>query len=426
MKNLKNLLITSVCAFFLVLGSLTKNAIANGNLAVRNSEFGIIKHLVDENEADIASRENVSKPQFTNKLIYELNFNDDYQTTDRKGEFKDTRSYGYLMSSLQFHKHFAVNSFLTLERSSQSSENTRRSHLPNGGGDRSFENEGIAIEELNITYDSKKHAVILGKFDLNFGSAWRWDRGIWAHMIAQNYRQQEKLGLSGIYRAGDIHTTGAYQFGYSVFTNDRKNLDNAIITKRDSNSKSDAAPGSDRSLDSYLATVDIKFDFGKLEKLAYHFAYINSAVNAKTSTVTPSKIADEKGFVFGMHYQLPLSNNFFSENLLLDWMVEYASLKNIDGNSDVSENYFTSNLITKFYRDWNITLSHAKRRNSYYGQYGFDQSLTEASIGYELGQNRLFDKLLFQLGYKNQRDNYENITETKNGFGALVRLYKIF
>lgn len=422
MKKIKIILAAS----FLFLGVFAKNAIANESFSEKKSEFGIIKQLIDKNENDIASQATFLKPQLSHKFIYGLNVNDEYQTTDRKDEFKDTQSNAYLMSSLQFHKNFSMNGFLTFSRSDQASESSRRNRLESGGGDRSFENEGLAIEELNITYDDQKYAVIVGKFDLNFGSAWRWDRGIWAHHIAQNYRQQEKLGISGIYRAGDLKKTGSYQFGYSIFTNDRKNLDNAIITERDSDAKSDSAPGSKRSLESYLASVDIQFDFGELEKLSYHFAYINSAVNAKTSTVTPNKIADENGYVLGMHYHVPLSLTLLSDNLILDWMVEYASLKNLDGNADISENYFTSNLITKFYRDWNITLSHSKRRNSYYGQYGFDQNLTEASIGYVFGKNIIFDKLVFQLGYKNQRDNLEARTETKNGFGGLIRLYKIF
>ena len=336
MNIMKVFLTASFFACFVVLGSFAKNAMANESSAVKNAEFGIIKQLVAENESDILSQETFLKPKLRNKLVYDLNFNDEYQATNRKDEYKEIHSNGYLTSSFQFHKNIAVNSFLKLERSTQSSETNRRNTLNNGGGDRSFENEGIAIEELNITYDGKKNAVILGKFDLNFGTAWRWDRGIWAHKIAQNYRQQEKLGLSGLYRAGDIEKTGSYIFGYSLFTNDRKNLDNAMITGRDSNSKSDSAPGSERSLESYLASVDIKFDFGKFEKLSYHFAYINAAVNAKTSAVTANKIDDEKGYVLGMNYHVPLSTNLFSEKILLDWMVEYVSLKNIDGNSDVS------------------------------------------------------------------------------------------
>lgn len=395
-------------------------------LAQDDFQPSVLRSLVEEDTDKFAKKDSSTfKPKFSNKLVTDITFNDGYQATDRKEEYNDTEARARLYSALSFTKNISLNSFLELEPSNQASATARRNNLPNGGGDRSFESEGIHIEELTIDYDSKNFAFVAGKFNPDYGTAWKWNRGIWAWSIAENYRLREKLGLDTIYRVGDRKKTGEYEFGLSVFTNDRKNLDNSVITKRDSDHKFDGKPGDTRSLESYVASLDVNFDFGKKylseEKLSYHFAYSNLAVNAKASAVTPTKIADQKGFVAGLNYQYPLVENFD-----LDVLVEYENTRNLNGDSDVTENYFTSSFIGKIYKNWNTTLAYSQRNNIHVGQSGFDQNLSEISFGYEFNKNRFFDKFLIQAGYKNQRTNYKTNIDTQNALGILVRYYKNF
>ncbi|MES2960869.1 MAG: hypothetical protein V4694_00610 [Pseudomonadota bacterium] len=391
-------------------------------LAAEDVKPGILKQLVEENAEEISDQDkSVFKPKLTNRLVLDANFNDEYQSTDRKKEYKDTYGKMRLYSGYNFAKNFSVNSFIKIEPVYQSSEVARRTNLPNGGGDISFENEGIYLEELNLTYDGKKHAFVLGKFDLNFGTAWRWNRGIWTYNIAEYYKETEKLGVNGIYRLGNAKTTGRYEISYAVFKNDRKNLDNSLITNRDSASKSDAIAGDSGGLQSYITSLDINFDFAEQEKLSYHFSYINLAVNSRASSVTPNKISDQKGFVAGMNYKYPVKKNY-----IVDALLEYAAIKDLNGNSDVGEQYFTANVINHFYENWNVTLGYANRDNSHVAQYGFSSNLTEISMGYEFLKNSFFDKLLFQVGYKNQRDNFGTSLETRNVIGALMRYQKNF
>ena len=390
--------------------------------AEEEADLGILKRLVSEEEEKIFEKESPAfKPKFTSSLVYDINFNDEYQSTDRKNEFNETRSRGRLNSSFYFAKNFSLNSFLKSERSSQASETARRNALPNGGGDRTFENEGIFVEELNLAYDNTKHAFVVGKFDLNFGTAWRFKRGIWTYNTAENYKQREKLGLNGIYRIGNSRQNGRYEFGYAVFTNDRKNLDNSVITSRDSAHKSDAIPGDTRSLQSYLASLDIDFDFADKERLTYHFAYINLAVNHSAASISPAKVADQKGLVLGMNYKYPVT-----ENLNLDSLLEYSTIKNFGGNSDASEKYFTGNVIGRLYQNWNVTLGYATHHNAVLEANSYDKNSSEISFGYEFGKNSFFDKLLFQVGYKNQRENYKTSLESRNVLGGLVRYQKGF
>lgn len=362
-----------------------------------------------------------SYPILTSRFVADVNLNDEYQSSDRKDEFKSTSSKSRLYSSFNISKNFSINSFFRLTNFQKSSETSRRDILANGGGDRSFEDEGIITQELNISYNNEKHALVLGKFDLNFGSAWRWDRGIWNHNIADNYRQREKLGFNGIYRIGDAKKTGRYKFGYAIFTNDRKNFDNSTITQRDSDSKSDAVAGDTRSLKSYNLTLNIDFDFAEREKLSYNFSYVDLAINSRASSVAANKIDSQKGFAAGMNYKYP-----FLENLDLDALFEYSSIKNYNGNSDIGERYLTGNIIATIYQNWNATFGYSQMQNIEVKAFGYDQNLTEISFGYQFKKNNFFDKLIFQVGYKNQRNNYKTSLESRNSLGALMRYQKNF
>ncbi len=358
----------------------------------------------------------------SSRLITDINYDDNYQTTNRKDEYTDAYAHLHLFSTLNLTHNFFAKTSLKFTRVHQVSEAKRRNASPTGGGDRTFENHGAYIEEAALGYENKKLLLLAGKFNANFGTAWRRDRGIWAYVMAQqNYKLKEKLGLSAMYRFGNVKKTGLYEFGISTFTNDRKNLDNSIITGRDSAHKYNGLPGDTRSLKSYVASLDISFDFGPKEKLSYHFAYADLAVNAQASTVTPTKIDDQKGYVAGMRYVYPIKENFSVDGLL-----EYARMKNVGGNSDIGDQYFTFNLINRISQNWNITLAYDKRDESYIDQAGYQEDFVEVSGGYELGPTAFYDKLLLQVGYKNQRNDYKTSLETKNSWGALFRYIKSF
>jgi hypothetical protein len=391
----------------------------------------LLRSLVEE-DSEKFSTNNVSafKPNIKNKLVADISLNDDYQDSDNKNEYIDIEARARLYSAFNLSKNISINSFLEFEQADNASSLAKREISPSREGDRYFKNEGLHIEELTIDYDSKNFALVAGKFNPDYGTAWKWNRGIWTHEIADHYRQREKLGLDGVYRLGDIKKTGQYEFGLSVFTNDRKNLDNSTISTRASDSKSDARPGDTRSLKSYVASLDVNFDFGEKfgskEKLSYHFAYSDLAVNSNAANfnlneISPTKFVAQKGFVAGLNYEYPVVENFD-----VDALLEYENTRNLDGNSDITESYFTSSLIGKIYKNWNATFGYAQRENRYVGQNGFNQNLSEISFGYDFNKNSFFDKFTIQAGYKNQRTNYKTKVMTQNVLGILLRYYKYF
>lgn len=364
----------------------------------------------------------ITAPTFSHRMVSSVMMDDDYQSTNRKNENTNLTGDIKLFSEALVGEHFFARSYLRLNESKQSSETTRRDQLPNGGGDRTFENMGVRMEELTFGYRSNNVTALAGKFLLNFGNAWRWNKSIWLNRVAgENYRESEKLGFTTFLKAGDSKKTGRYHFGFASFTNDRKNLDNAVITNRDSDAKSDAKPGDTRSFGSYLLSLDVNFDFEPQEKLIYHFAILDMAVNNRASSVTPTKTDSQKSFVAGMNYQFPLT-----QNLLIDSLIEYADKRNAGGDSDVGEKYFTAAISGKLYQHWYSTLGLSTLSNSEVDAYGFSKNVAEISAGYEFGKNDFFDKLVIQFGYKNQRSNYRTSLQTDNVWGGLVRMTKTF
>ena len=403
---------------------------ASKSFASINLEQGIIRGVTFDQETKKAAKKDEGfRSNFSNSLISTLNFNQNYQSSDSQNNYKELVYSARLNSALNFHKNFSIYSAIRLSDLSPDSEETgsnniSRNRRENQKRIRNFKNEGIFAEEFALAFNQEKYNLIAGKFNLNFGTAWRWDRDIWGHNIAREYTQTEKLGFSGIYRIGDIKKTGLYNFGFSIFTNDSKNFDNSLLTNRNSPSKQNALPGDTRSLKSYLASLDVNYDFGKKgdlpEELSYHFSYLNLAMN-KTANLDHSKRSEQKSYALAMNYKYP-----FSPRFSLDSLLEYARIKNTLGDPSFGDSYLTGNFIGRFDKNWNATISLVNHKTSVFRQSSVDNNLLEFSGGYEFGKNRFFDRLLLQAGYRkiaiNNRLNYDK----RNAYGLMMRYYKSF
>ncbi len=351
-------------------------------------------------------------------------FNNEYQSTDRKDEFKNNYLRIDVLSNATYKKNwFGYLNYRIQETPFQASEIERRRVLPNGGGDKTFENNAGVLRELHFGYENDKFKVYGGKFRPYFGLAYRVGRGIWLDEIASDYSPLEKLGFGGVLKAGNEKTIGQYQLGVSVFTHDRKNLDNSQFTTRDPVLKSEGRPSDTRSLQSYNISLEVNYDFSNEEKLFYRFAYINMAVNANAlqGDVAASKIEDQKGIAATMKYQKPVSKNYN-----FDLLIDYVNMDNVLGNTDISDRYFVANIINNFYNDWNLTLGYAGKRRKQIDYDGEDKDMTEISAGYTFTKNKLFDKLNLQIGQKHFRTNNKIIVDKRNSYAAMLRYTKTF
>jgi len=370
---------------------------------------------------EIAVDDSKRKANFSlsSKIRIEHSTSDNYQSTQDNDQFINSTMQANLNSELSLNKKWRFESWFRLAqvpRISPSGESIE----PNGKT-QTYNNIGLGIREMKFGYEDERLRAYVGKFRPHFGLAWGAGRGIWSSQVATNYQQLEKLGAAAYLRAGDIKKTGKYEFGLSFFTNDRKNFDNTLIQDRYSASKSDALVGDTRNLNSYVGTIDVFFDFDNNEKLSYRFSYLNLAINGRASSLDQSKIADQKGTSAMINYQYPIAKNFN-----LSSMIEFAQIKNSEGNSDVHDNYLTSSFVGNIYKNWNITLNYADHKNIYIGQDGYRQNMAEISGGYTFFQSKAFDSLLLQAGYRNLRTDYKTSLDVKNGYAILARYIKNF
>jgi hypothetical protein len=370
-----------ICILFILFATLQ-------NASAYDMENGVWKNLNEDYEQTINNKSLVSGMLF-NRIYYTNTFD----SNNSNNQYKDTYLRSRLGVNLKLSDNFSLKTVAKLENVSNSRSN-------GDGTNRFFENEGAFLDELVLGYDYKNFSAIAGKFNPNFGDAWKINNGLWVNEIAEEYEQREKLGLGLIGRAGDKTKNGEYVLGLSVFTNDRKNLDNSIIASRNSDVKNSVAAGDTRGLDSYAISTDIYYDFGNNENLSYHFSYLNLAINDRhnSSNITAG-IDDEKSLALNMNYKYPINDSF-----LLDSFVEYAKVNNVGGDTQKDADFLTLNFTTHICKNYFITLARAIKKQVKIGENGTDRIINELSFGYKLDYlNPKLKGLVVSAGYQ-QRD----------------------
>ncbi len=356
--------------------------------------------------------------QIKSKIVSDIAL-ENHNSQNSKNEFDDARGRIRFFNNFIFAKNFSLNSQIFLNRFDSEAQKAKRQNAADGGGDRFFDNHGIILREFNLSYAGENYNLAVGKFNLNFGRAWVFNHGIWLRDLAnQNYRLQEKLGIRGNFSAGNLQKTGKYTLGFVAFTGDSKNFDNAILNQRQSKTKNDI--GFSRGLNSWLATLDVDFDFGKKEKLSYHFGYTNQDISGQNSIIARNQIANQKSWVATINYQYPL------QNVVLDGLVEFVDVKNFSGNSAISEKYLTASLNLIFNENWSFLNGISRRQNIQNNATGFDEEVFESSLQYSFLKNKFFDLLTIQAGFKNFENNLKTSSETQKSLGLMLRYYKDF
>ena len=363
----------------------------------------------------------IKKLKITNRVISDLSITDHIKNSEAKNEFRDTTGALRYYLNIQLNQNFEIYGLAKLARFDNDNDIARRENSNKKGNSRTFENLGINLGELSVKYSKDNSSLIAGKFTTNFGTAWRWNKGIFVHSVAQNYALSEKLGFTAITKYGDLKKTGIYNFSLSLFTNDRKNLDNSLLHRKHSDTKSESIAGDTRSLSSFTLATDINFEFKEKEKLSYHIAYSKLGVNKNTTAVSLDRLKKQTGVVFGMNYKFPIQ-----KNLDLETILEYAKIKNINGESAISDQYFTSNFILKYLSNYSLMIGNSNNKNKNRLSSGESLNVTEINLGYEFNKNAIFDKLTTQIGYYQTLTKTMNITNKDKAFGFLIRYYKNF
>lgn len=409
-------------SFFLVNAKLNASPNNFNNLNTNFSNFGTYQDIVaDKNHQFFNDNQKI---YIANRVIIDGLLNDNFDVDNRYDKNRDSTAKIRYFNKLNLTKGFSLNSFLSLENTKKYQQNYQAQNDINLY-DHGY---GLRAEEFNLRYlfenKNKKIAnnLIAGKFNLGYGTAWQWDRGIWIQNIARSYQQNEKLGITNLLKIGDVSKTGQYNLGLSFFTNDRKNIDNTLFSSKNTLPKSDAIPGDTRSLKSYNFSLDVNFDFKKNEKLSYHLSYLNLAVNGRNSSTNQNKIADQNSIVYAIKYQIPIQDYF-----KIDALLEYNKTNNYLGNSDRLQSQLTANMIINFQENWNLLYGFARLKDRNYNHLSYNRYLNEISLGYQFNANSYFDKLTTQIGYQLLRTSYLGLkNQDINAYGILIRYYKNF
>jgi len=362
-----------------------------------------------------------NNPSFRNRLVADLGIYDNFKSNNRSDKFLDSQFGSRLFTSINLSKNLSFYSLTRLTRLDNSQTLALRNLSREAPRNRNFENLGVYLPEVNLRFSHKRNLLLLGKFTPDFGNGWRWDRGIFIQSLPSQYKQSEKLGIADSFQLGDAKKNGLYELAVSFFRNDETFLYNSLFAKRDGIRSQAGRAGSTNGLNSFVVSANVSFDFSEDEKLSYHFSHLNLAVDKNSSLVSSSKINNQKGLAAGVSYKYPVGNY-----LKLYSMLEYVEMNNVNGNSDIADNYFTASLGTKWFNRWTTMIGNSFHRNENAFASGFNESLSELSFGYDCPKTAFFDRFTAQIGYQIIRTNHKTRIDERNSVGLLLRYYRNF
>lgn len=264
--------------------------------------------------------------------------------------------------------------------------------------DNFFDNEGAFIEELKLNYENGSWSAFAGKFNPAFGTAWDYGRGIWGEDFAEDYEITERLGFGGGY-VFETPSNGSHTLTASTYFADITFLSQSKITDRGELDESDGGASNTESFESFSVSLDGENVAG-VDGLYYKLGYQNQAegdadVGADRQT----------GYAITLGHVVPLT-----DRILVDGLVEFADINNVDG-ADVDNQYFTTSAVTTIDESWNVAISYTARDIDGLGADA-DDHLFEISGGYDFGQGTTAE-----IGY---RYSEEDGVDT-NIIGGLIR-----
>jgi len=362
-------------------------------------------------------------PKINSNLVVDLISHKSKNDLNNKREFNQTLVRGRFFNDLHLNKNIILKSQILLNQFNHQQPN-QISFL---------DKEGLVLQEINLNYEDKinnltNYSLVLGKVNMDFGQGWAWNRGIWSDELSREYRQFEKIVVGSSISRGSKRDIGRYDLSFNFFKNDRKYLDNSVFAERISYNKQDQIPGDENLFKSFNVNLKVDFDFSEKkynqEELHYKFGYLKSAVNKRIYNINKANPKDQSSWLAGLDYKRSLN-----EKISIDFLTEYVAVENFNGDADVSQQYFINNLIAKYNKNINITVSNSNKRQKKLNNYKSEQNLIEFSTGYEFSKNNVFDSLLLQIGYKNFRDSLKSSSSSvkeQRGLGALIRYSKNF
>ena len=184
-------------------------------------------------------------PNFSADFVIEIQNDYTFSSTDPAAELNDTFATIETALSLAITGEASINATLLFEP------------VLGPADDRFFEDHGFYAQELFFQYDFGAAALIFGKFNPAFGSAWDIAPGIYGVDFAEDYELTEQIGASlnvPFEAAG-----GEHEFTLSAFMADRTILSNSAVQDRGRTNGRDGGPANTQSPESIAASLSGAF-----------------------------------------------------------------------------------------------------------------------------------------------------------------------
>jgi hypothetical protein len=258
---------------------------------------------------------------------------------------------------------------------------------PDAGDDTEFENEGLFVQEIKLTYSEDNFGLFAGKYNPTFGTAWDLAPGIYGTDFAEDYELTERIGFGGSC-SFESPQTGRHTVTGNTFFLDTTVLSESTITKRGDTDKSDGGISNTENFSSFSVTLDSE-SIADIEGLNTHVGYYNQSEGD-----ADVDLDNEIGYAIGANYTFPVSEKV-KANVLGEWV----AIRNSGGSSD-DVNYLTASLGLTLYENWNVAASYTKRDTDVEDGTNIDDRLYQISAGYEFDNGFSVD-----VGYRGSQES---------------------
>lgn len=259
-----------------------------------------------------------------------------------------------------------------------------------------FDNEGLYVEQLKLTWQGESLGAFIGKYNPEFGVAWKAAPGLWGTDMAEDYELTERLGAGGS-ATWDSPQWGRHVLTAGTFFTDRTFLSDSWIESRGTTGKSDGGPSNTGSLSSFFIALDGR-DPIRIPGLSYHLAARHQAQGDADS------VGDgETGWVAGAAYGFHIDGRY-----RLDVLEEYADFSNFNAGPD-DASYLTAGGKLTIDEKWNVSASWTGKTVDFSTGGTDDDHLVQLSGGY-----RFESGIEVDAGVKNTSES----GDSSNSIGA--------
>lgn len=211
-------------------------------------------------------------------------------------------------------------------------------------GNNTFENHGLRVATLGLTWDREWFWVGGGKGLPNSGIAADLAPGIWGGDVVYDFfKVKGRLGFAGNVNLGS-EQTGHHALYASAFTADNSFLSRPYLSDGEPSSRADGGPSNTGRLNSFVFTVD-GTGIPVIGGLRYHVSGMKQAVDRVNGSdgepLPEDQIDDEYRLAVGLEW----SAIEVGDEGAITPLAEYGQLWNARGLKDRTERFITGSIL---------------------------------------------------------------------------------